>query len=210
MCKHTTESKPIAGTFPLLHQCLVKRVSNVVSEDISFSDILICLFTRQLWQQSLAPGTGLDNIASFMYLSTRCFLSPFTPAISFIPPFLLPLFFFLPVFILSHFWKTGSTGVKLMWWKTTGISLWAICFAVMATLSLLSVAQGFLLRLGAYCKLASSYLRLPAKCIADLAPCQAYPSWNQLHAQIRPNFVWVMLAFPFVCVICLKVSQKHV
>lgn len=56
---------------------------------------------------------------------------------------------------------------------------------VMATLSPLSVALGFLLRSGAYCKLASSYLRLPAKCIADLTPCQAHPSWNQLHTQLR-------------------------
>lgn len=203
ICKHTTNSNPIAWTHPLLHQCIVKRVSTV-SEDISFRDILICLFTRQLWQQSLAPGTGLEiNIASFMYLSARCFLPPFIPTISFIlfSYFLL----FLPVFILSHFWKTGSTGVKLMWWKTTGISLWAICFAVMATLSLLSVALGFLLRLGAYCKLASSYLRLAAKCITDLTPCQAHPSWNQLHAQIRPNFVSVMLSFLWFF-ICLKVS----
>ena len=93
MCKHTKESKPIAGTTPLLHQCIVKRLSNVVSEDISFRDTLICFFTRQLWQQSLAPGTGLDiNITSFMYLSACCFLPPFTPAISFIPPFPLSLF----------------------------------------------------------------------------------------------------------------------
>lgn len=93
--------------------------------------------------------------------------------------------------------KTGGTGVKLMWWKTTGISLWAICFAVMAALSLLSVALRFLLRLGAYCKLASSYLRLPAKCIADLAPCQARVSWKRLHAQLRPKlcFQWRWAAF---------------
>ncbi|KAK5848447.1 hypothetical protein PBY51_006060 [Eleginops maclovinus] len=45
----------------------------------------------------------------------------------------------------------------------------------MDTLPPLSGALGFLLRMGAYCKLASSYLRLPAKCIADLPPCQAPP-----------------------------------
>lgn len=39
----------------------------------------------------------------------------------------------------------------------------------MATLAPLSVALGFLLRLGANCKLASSYLRLAAKWIADPA-----------------------------------------
>lgn len=130
----------------------------------------------------------------------------FLLSISFIHFFFLPTsFVFLPVSILSHFCrkkkkkkrKTGGTGVKLMWWKTTGISLWAICFAVMAALSLLSVALRFLLRLGAYCKLASSYLRLPAKCIADLAPCQARVSWKRLHAQLRPKlcFQWRWAAF---------------
>lgn len=129
----------------------------------------------------------------------------------FLPPlYLLHPFFFSPHFLrfppclhLVTFLqkkkkrKTGGTGVKLMWWKTTGISLWAICFAVMAALSLLSVALRFLLRLEAYCKLASSYLRLPAKCIADLAPCQARVSWKRLHAQLRPKlcFQWRWAAF---------------
>lgn len=69
----------------------------------------------------------------------------------------------------------------------------------MATLSPLSVALGFLLRSGAYCKLASSYLRLPAKCITDLTPCQAHPSWNQLHAQLRLKLHFSDAGLPQVC-----------
>lgn len=120
---------------------------------------------------------GLEiNIASFMYLRASCF-NPLH-YLPFFPLFPFPLRLHLVTFV-----KNCGTGVKLMWWKTTGVSLWAICFAVMATLCPLSVALGFLLRLEAYCKLASSYLRLPTKCIADLTPCQAHPSWNKLHAQ---------------------------
>lgn len=148
---------------------------------------------------SLAPGAGLEinieiNIAILVHLQAHCFVSlHYLPHPPFFPPF------FLPVSILSHFWKTGSKGVKLMWWKTTGISLWAICFAVMGTPSPLSVALGFLLRLRAYCKLASSYLRLPAKCMADLAPCQAEPSY-QLRA---PNFVSLVPGFLWPLLLCL-------
>lgn len=70
----------------------------------------------------------------------------------------------------------------------------------MAALSLLSVTLGFLLRLGAYCKLASSYLRLPAKCLADLAPCQ-----------LSPLLVAAPRSAPVgVCGCCLQiVSETH-
>lgn len=129
---------------------------------------------RQLWQQSLAPGAGLEiNIASFLYHWAHCLL-PLHYLLH--PPLFFTAFSFCSLSPSCHiFWKTGGTGVKLMWWKTTGISLWDICFAIMATLAPLSVALGFLLRLGANCKLASSYLRLPAKCIADPASLPSLP-----------------------------------
>lgn len=92
---------------------------------LAFKFPFVC--SERLWQQSTAPRTGIKiNITSFKYLWAHCF--PFIPFTDFL--FLLT--------ILSHFCRTGGTGVKLMWWNTTGISLWAICFSVMATLSLSS------------------------------------------------------------------------
>lgn len=112
----------IAGRTSVLRQWIDKWVSNIASEDISFVDIHICLFTRRLWPQSLAAGTSLEiNIAGFMYIQARCCCLP----LHYLRHPLTFSFFPLSVSILSYFWKTGGTGVKLMWWKTTGISLWA-------------------------------------------------------------------------------------
>lgn len=195
----------IARRTSVLRQWINKWVSNIASEDISFVDIPICLFTRRLWPQSLAAGTSLEiNIAGFMYIQARCCC--------------LPLHYLRHPLTFSFFFPSRSPSchiseklVAQAWnWcdeKQLGYLYEPICFAVMASLALLSMALGFLLRLGAYCKLASSYLRLPAKCIADLTPCQAHPSWNQLHAQLQPRLCVSDAGLSLVCLACLKSSS---
>lgn len=171
-------------------------MSNIVSEDINFGDILICLFMRQLWQQSLAAETGIEiNIASWMCILARCFLP-----LHYLPhPFFSSLLF-PPSCHISE--KSGSTGVKLMWWKTTGISLWAICFALMATLSRspqrgsrLSVAIGGVLQISQQLsEVTSQVLRwphsLPTSPLLEL----------RLHAQLQPK-----LCFSGLPLVCLKI-----
>lgn len=112
-----------------------------------------------------------------------------------------PLFLFfspLPVSILSHFWKTGGTGVKLMWWKTTGISLWAICFAVMATLSPLSMALGSLLHLGGKLQISQQLSEVTSQVHGwPLAPCRAQPllepAPRPVSAQTLSQWRWAYL-----------------
>lgn len=134
-----------------------------------------CLFTRPLRQQSLtAQKTAIEiNFAS-------CVL-----ARRFLPPrYLLHPPARPTIFSPSRRGKSGSAGVKLMWWKTTGISLWAICFALTnapllsllpsSSLGFLSWYQGWGGWGGGFCKLACGYLWLAAKCLADLTPQQTF------------------------------------
>lgn len=132
----------------------------------------MCLFVRQLWQTLQTLYINIANIFDlFFFFCVFFFLG------SSISPF--PHFsFLLPVSVLSHFWETGSTGVKLMWWKTTGISLWAICFAVMATFSPLSVFLHFLLQLGGMQQISQQLSEVTSQVHHWPHSCQAHSTWN--------------------------------
>lgn len=148
-------------------------MSNIVSEDINFGDILICLFMRQLWQQSLAAEMDVEiNIASWMYILARCFLPLHYLPHPFFSSLLFPPSCHNSEKVAAQAWNWCDEKQLGYLYEPFALHLWP------PSLALLSVALGSLLRLGAYCKLASSYLRLPAKCFADLTPCQPRPSWS--------------------------------
>lgn len=114
---------------------------------------------------------GLEiNIASFMYLRASCF-----PPLHY-PPFFLLFPFPLRLHLVT-FLKNCGTGVKLMWWKTTGVSLWAICHPLSPQRgSRLSVAIGGILQISQQLSEVTNQVHrwphsLPSSPLLEPAPC---------------------------------------
>lgn len=164
---------------------------------------------RQLWQQSLAPGTGLEiNIASFMYLRARCFLPPqyllypfFPISLFFSPPPCLHLVTFLKnwrqrreIDVMKNNWDISMC--HLLWRYGHPLSP--------QRASRLSVAIGGILQISQQLSEVTSQVHhwprsLPSSPLME-------PALRPVSAQTLSQRCWVL----FLCAMSLKFSQKHV
>lgn len=72
-----------------------------------------------------------------------------------------------PLFVVVYGRRTSDRSMKLMWWKTTGLSLWAIGCSIKIPRPVSQHVPVPLLRCGACDKLLSYYHRLSAHSIDD-------------------------------------------